>query len=251
MVIAVAQEDLGFSIPEYSVPYTEVLRSIHTHLRPRRYMEIGTQTGTTLALADCTSLAVDPDFQITRDVIGKKPACFLYQMTSDQFFDAHDPQRILGGPIDLAFLDGLHWFEFLLRDFIHTEAHAARNSIVLMHDCLPTDLHIARRDIADDSRASISPHPEWWAGDVWKTVAILQAYRPDLMIYGSQVAPTGLVAITNLDPKSTVLEDNYFKAVADYQHLEISAMWNYFEKLPMIEPYELLSDSNLAKRFWL
>ncbi len=116
----------------------------------------------------------------------------------------------------MAFLDGLHHFEVLLRDFLNTEKHCRRGSIILLHDCLPIDAHIARRLMEDDTYRERSAYPGHWAGDVWKTLAILKKARNDLKIVVYDSAPTGLVAITNLDPNSTALEERYFELVAEY-----------------------------------
>ena len=66
--------------------YVGALASLHRNLQPANYVEIGTSSGTTLALASCASVAIDPSFAIDRDVIGQKPRCFFFQMTSDDFF---------------------------------------------------------------------------------------------------------------------------------------------------------------------
>jgi len=50
---------------------------MHSILKPRSYVEIGVNRGETLALADCASVGVDPEFLIDRDVVGKKPALTL------------------------------------------------------------------------------------------------------------------------------------------------------------------------------
>src|SRR3712207_5336295 len=88
--------------------YTTLLKAIHAHLRPKTYLEVGTESGVTLSIAQCASLAVDPAFQVRRDIIGRKPSLHIYQMTSDAFFREHDPTTILGDKVDLAFLDGMH-----------------------------------------------------------------------------------------------------------------------------------------------
>jgi hypothetical protein len=187
--------------------YTQVLAAVHGHLSPKNYFEIGTFTGNTLRLATCPSIAVDPCFRIQGDVIGNRRSLHLYQLTSDEFFERHDPAMILGGPLDLAFLDGMHVFEYLLRDFINTERCCAPGSVIVLHDCLPGDTHITMRDV-DDPRRAQSRHPDYWAGDVWKMLPILRIYRPDLRIIVADAVPTGLVFITGLDPSSTVLKDN-------------------------------------------
>ena len=193
--------------------YASVLASLHAELRPNSYLEVGTQGGSSLAISQCRSLAIDPQFRIDRDITGTKPACLLFQMTSDEFFASHDPKTFLCGPIDLAFLDGMHHFEFLLRDFINVERHSGPGSSILLHDCIPTDSHVGRRDCADMSLAEHSKHADWWAGDVWKTVLILLEHRPDLEITAIPSPPTGLIRLTNLDPSSSVLSRYYNQAV--------------------------------------
>lgn len=199
-----------FLIPDHlGAQFGELIRLLHHHLRPRTYFEIGTLAGGTLRLANCASIAIDVKFEVDQNVLGSKPSCFFMQMSSDSFFADYDPTILLKRPIDLAFLDGMHFFEFLLRDFMNTERYCERNSVILLHDCLPTDSHVARRELGDTRFEHLSPHPDWWAGDVWKTAMILKKYRPGLRIHAFDSAPTGLIAITDLDPKSAVLEKHY------------------------------------------
>ena len=76
--------------------YVPFLQNFHYVMKPKTYFEIGTETGTTLSLASCPSIAVDPRFRITTDVIRSKPTCLLFQQTSDDFFAAHDPAALFG-----------------------------------------------------------------------------------------------------------------------------------------------------------
>src|SRR5215212_8626761 len=149
--------------------YLVLLKAIHTHLKPRTYLEIGSEEGISLSRAECASIAVDPAFKLNRDVILTKPSLHLYQTTSDAFFRIFDPKAVLGDSIEFAFLDGMHFCEFLLRDFINTEKHCRPNSIIALHDCVPRDTLMTRR---------VQPPPGAWTGDVWKTVPILKQYRP-------------------------------------------------------------------------
>ena len=60
--------DILMDIQPLSLPdltgehYTEVLKRLHRELRPRSYSEIGTLHGQSLRLANCPSIAIDPDF---------------------------------------------------------------------------------------------------------------------------------------------------------------------------------------------
>ncbi len=232
--------------------YTTVLKRFHTVFKPQTYLEIGVLNGATLQLAECPSIGIDPQFRIDRPFLKDKEACLLYQMSSDRFFGRHDPSAILGQPVDMAFLDGMHWFEFLLRDFIHVERHCRRNSIVFMHDCMPTDEHIARRECNDVTLAEASAHPTWWAGDVWKMLAILKEFRPDLRLQPFNAAPTGLVAVTNLDPCSTVLSERYFAIVERYRSAPLAEHGRRFaETFTVRDTRKLASHEALSSIFWL
>ncbi len=233
--------------------YKQILKSLHLCLNPKRYLEVGVEKGLALAFSKCASIGVDPQFQLQVDVIAGKPTCMLFQCGSDEFFQTQNPRELLGGPIDIAFLDGLHYYEFLLRDFINTEKSCAPNSIILLHDTLPTDSFIARRVRNDEAFKNLGMAPDWWAGDVWKTVMILRKNRPDLVMYGCETGPTGLVAITNLNPASNSLQADYFRIVEEVRqlapsHQNFSALKG---ALTMIEPGDFLSHESLSKYFYL
>jgi hypothetical protein len=231
--------------------YDWVLRQIHVHLRPQTYLEIGTLAGKTLKLASAASIAVDPSFQIQGDVVGDKPACHLMRMTSDAFFAGFDPAALLGGPVDFAFLDGMHLYQFLLRDFLNTERACRRNSVIALHDCLPTDSYVARREQSDVRHQQLTHEANWWAGDVWKAAALLRAARPDLRMYGVAAPPTGLILITNLDPQSTRLEEDYFAATARFAQADRSVYAGLLSTLEMIEPAVFNNAEGVAQYFWL
>lgn len=188
--------------------YIECLARLHRILAPRRYLEIGVWQGESLELATAETIAVDPDFKLDRDVLAGKPACHLFSCTSDDFFARRDPLAILDGPVDFAFLDGMHRFEFLLRDFINAERVCHPGSVIALHDCLPIDPRITNRDQNADLRRD-AVVPGWWAGDVWKVPVLLRRLRPDLRLLAFDAPPTGLVLVTGLDPVSQSLDDNY------------------------------------------
>lgn len=199
--------------------YRHVLAKLHDRLNPERYLEIGVSSGASLALATGTVIGIDPDLSAMENCFAGKRACLLFQMTSDDFFERHSATELAGGPINLAFLDGLHYFEYLLRDFIHTEKVCARDAMIVLHDCVPTDAGIAERE---NSPALRPRHPDWWAGDVWKLIPILKHYRPDLRIDVLDAAPTGLVVIRSLDPSSQVLKTHYDEIYAQWHSVTLA-----------------------------
>jgi hypothetical protein len=242
-----------WSVPDHSgESYITVLQRIHRFFVPKSYFEIGVLNGTTLELASCFSIGIDPDFKIESPSLINKPACCLFRMSSDSFFKSFDPVKIIGHAIDVAFLDGMHWFEFLLRDFINVEKSCKANSLIFIHDCIPTDEYVGRRDMSDRRLKERSSHPVWWAGDVWKTIAILMKYRPDLHIVAFNAPPTGLIAITCLNPCSTVLSDRYFDLVDEYKSHTLSGHGSvYLNSLKIIDTRQYVSFATLSTQFWL
>ncbi|MGH8265491.1 MAG: class I SAM-dependent methyltransferase, partial [Steroidobacteraceae bacterium] len=111
--------------------YFRVLARLHAHLRPRTYLEIGVFRGDSLRLAgaDTLSIGIDPAPRLRKP---PRPRARIFTETSGDFFAKHDVVQELGGRrIELAFIDGLHQFEFALRDFIDVERHSEPSAIVL------------------------------------------------------------------------------------------------------------------------
>jgi hypothetical protein len=195
-------------------PYTNVLQRIHRHLRPRTYIEIGVLTGDTLVLCgpETLALGVDPAPKLLHE-LGKNHR--VYRETSDGFFAAHDVIAELGGlPLELAFIDGMHHFEFALRDFMHLEKNCAPQSTILVHDCYPLDAESASRERTTD----------FWSGDIWRMIVLLKKVRPDLAISVVGTRPTGLGIIRNLDPASRVIDDNLDALCAEFLALDYSTI---------------------------
>jgi hypothetical protein len=159
------------------------------------------------------TIAVDPFFRAEINIIGKKPALHVLQATSDDFFASGFIARN-GIRLSLAFLDGMHLFEFLLRDFMNTEAAMDPNGVIMLHDCLPYDHGMTTRDLENLPKGA-------WTGDVWKLIPILQAWRPDLTLTILDCRPTGLVCVSGLDPESRVLAAAHDRIVAEYADLDL------------------------------
>ncbi len=186
--------------------YYEMLARLQKLLQPRTYVEIGFRHGQSFALAKTTvhSVAIDPAPEVKYPMpAGGR----LFKVTSDEFFSSHDLRTELGdNVVDLAFIDGMHLFEFALRDFINLEKYCGPASTILVHDGYPQD----RVSAARERTTSV------WSGDVWKLLLCLKKYRPDLQIATVDVPPTGLSVVRNLDPRSTVLSENLEKICAEF-----------------------------------
>jgi hypothetical protein len=194
--------------------YLEIISMFHSHLRPRTYLEIGVETGQSIALArrETRAIGIDPEPKITKRLA---PATSIRATTSDEYFAAHDVRGDFGGlPIDLAFIDGMHQFEFALRDFINIEKHCTSRSTILIHDCYPLSRHTAERE----RRTS------FWSGDIWRLILLLRKHRPDLSVNVIATAPTGLGVVRGLDPASRVLQERLEEIEREYLALDYSVL---------------------------
>lgn len=198
--------------------YVTFLKEFRQYFNVSSYFEIGSRAGQSLEPVTCDTISVDPEFLIEKNVIGSKKVSMFFQMTSDAFFAQYRPDQLLGRPLDVAFLDGLHIYEYLLRDFINTEKCMKRNGVVFMHDCLPMIFGMTAREQRHHTGGI------GWTGDVWKVVPILRKYRPDLQIHLLDCPPTGLVMVTGLNPASTVLEENYYRITTEFAESPDDAM---------------------------
>ncbi len=194
--------------------YIDLLAALHHLLGVERYVEIGTQAGASLAVARGAALCIDPAFSIQRTAFPGKTELHLFQTTSDAFFARRDPAVILGGPPQLAFIDGMHHFDFALRDFIHCERAMGPEGVIVLHDCLPSSHALTER---------LTPGPDGelrrvghgaWAGDVWKLLPILAKLRPDLGVEIFDAVPTGLVLVHRLNPGNATLAARCDRIVA-------------------------------------
>jgi hypothetical protein len=179
--------------------YVALLRLLHAHLRPRTYVEIGVASGRSLSCAQPGTLCIgiDPEPNVRREL---PPRARVFELSSDGFFADHDVTSLLQGyPIDLAFIDGMHLFEYALRDFINLEKACGEESVIVVHDCNPPNARAAARE----------RETGFWTGDVWKLIPCLKEHRPDLQVTVFDVPPSGLAIVTNVDPTSITLVDRY------------------------------------------
>jgi hypothetical protein len=150
----------------------ELLSRLHEALQPRTYFEIGVHVGMSLTLSRARTVAVDPFFKIKREV---RCDLHLVRMTSDEFFARRHPFAHFDEPtIDLAFIDGMHLSEYLLRDVMNTERFTHAASVIVLDDMLPRGDNEAARD-----REAAGLLHRAWAGDVYKVIIALRRHRPD------------------------------------------------------------------------
>jgi predicted O-methyltransferase YrrM len=188
-----------------SQTHLEFLRSLHARLAPRFYFEIGIRHGNSLVLAHCPAVGVDPAPEIGASLA---QSVQVVAATSDTFF-AERADEYLTRPVDLAFIDGMHWFEFALRDFLNIERHAHPGTVVVFDDIFPAHPRQAERD----RRTRV------WTGDIWKITACLRKRRPDLLLIPCDTWPTGVLLVLGLDPANDILSREYDQTVREWVEL--------------------------------
>lgn len=149
----------------------------------KNYLEIGVENGHIFFRIKSTlKVAVDPKFlfdfsrRLGKSIIN--PYNFnnqYFEKTSDDFF-AQDAQRVFAAKkLQLALVDGMHEYQFALRDVENTLHYMQEDGVIIMHDCNPQTAGAAGR------------FEDWetgeWNGDVWRTIIHLRSQRPDLTAF--------------------------------------------------------------------
>ncbi len=206
--------------------YLKWLERLYRWLKPETAIEIGVFEGASLALfrPPTVAIGIDPSPSV---IFPLKTETHIFAETSDEFFAKRRHWRLLGDrPLPLAFIDGLHLYEQVLRDFISLEACCGPRSVILIHDAVPLD----------ERTQSRTHETTFYTGDVWKAVLCLKLYRPDLDIFTIATPPAGLTVVTGLDPASVVLKDNYKEGVARFRDTSFSAIESTMETALNIVP---------------
>jgi hypothetical protein len=222
----------GFEIdpdlpPNTGASYRSVLSALHRSLQPEWYIEIGSRTGASLALSTGNYIAIDPEFVFEAPALTKAREMAFFQMTSDAFFEQGYLKQRKIQP-QLAFIDGMHLMEFALRDFINCEKTMSKDGVICLHDPLPFNVPMATRDT---DYLEVLRRP--WTGDVWKAVAAIRTFRPELKIQVLNAKKTGITVVSNLDPKSEVLTKNYEKILDTYMDMDFKehSKSEYYDKI--------------------
>ncbi|MSP98559.1 MAG: hypothetical protein EXR29_15350 [Betaproteobacteria bacterium] len=190
----------------------QLLRRIQEHVRPEAHIEIGVSQGKSFRLCHpgAWSLGIDPEPKLAFPLA---PNQRVYAETSDRFFSIRVPGvELHGRRLDLALIDGMHHFEFALRDFMNLERWSHSGTTVLIHDVYPLDSQTSDRN----------RQTAFWTGDVWRVVLALRKFRPDLSIHTVGVPPTGLAVVRHLDPRSDLLPGRYDEIVGDLLAVDLS-----------------------------
>ncbi|MBN2343270.1 MAG: glycosyltransferase [Deltaproteobacteria bacterium] len=224
-----------------SLNYLSIIKKIHQTVQPKLYFEIGVDKGKSISLARCVAVGVDPSCEITSSLFNPTQ---IFRITSDEFFNQENRcTAVLGTGIDLAFIDGMHLAEYVVRDFINVEKWSKENSVIILDDVFPEQMEMSLRTRDFDA----------WCGDVYKTILILLKYRPELKIsvFEAFIGPyrKGIAVISNLDRHNVVLQEHYTEIADDilggkFDVRSIDELKSQFPIRPIRQLEKLLPSAN-------
>lgn len=141
----------------------------------KKYLEIGVRNpDECFNIIECeTKHSVDPGYEFEENKVE-------YKYTSDNFFallESNDLNLPTTYKWDIIFIDGLHISTQVEKDIINSLKHLENDGFIILHDCSPPDIWMAREDYIIDGIA------HGWNGTVWKSIYKLRATRPDLSVY--------------------------------------------------------------------
>lgn len=196
----------------------EVIQALMRQKGLKNYLEIGVENGHIFfRIKSNFKVAVDPHFIFDASRRFGKAILNPYNLnnqyfekTSDAFF-AQDAQRVFAGQkLQIALIDGMHEYQFALRDVENTLQYLDSKGIIVMHDCNPQSAGAAGR------------FEDWetgeWNGDVWRTIIHLRSQRPDLHVFVLD-CDQGLGIVTRHDSVSATTEPTLNFAPDQIQHL--------------------------------
>lgn len=201
-----------------------------TQINGKRYLEIGVSRGETFRDVQCADkTGVDPRFAFDVRELECDSTRFATR-TSDEFFAAEP----LWPPYDVIFIDGLHIFEQVVRDFSNSLLRTHRQSAILIDDTLPNDIYSTLRDssAALKFRKLAGSSDGSWHGDVFKIVFYIHDFYPALnyrTIVGSG------------NPQTLVWRAGKVSRKPVFDDLEKISRLNYFE---LQEYREILKESS-------
>jgi hypothetical protein len=140
----------------------------------KTYLEIGVRNpDDCFNLINCkTKHPVDPGYENSENQVD-------YPYTSDTFFKLLENKGLnllTTYKWDVIFIDGLHISNQVEKDILNSLNHLSENGVIVLHDCNPLNLWMAREDFIIDGIA------HGWNGTVWKSIYKLRATRPDLFV---------------------------------------------------------------------
>ncbi len=155
----------------------------------QKYLEIGVYVGRLFfQIRAKYKVAVDPAFYYGFFKRLKKSfsksnftnvSAQSFKMTSDDFFAKEAPALYEGRQLDICLVDGMHEYDYALRDVENALKYLRKDGVIVMHDCNPETEEANVRFEAWKQRG----YHGFWNGDVWKTILHLRSLRDDINVF--------------------------------------------------------------------
>lgn len=134
--------------------------------RPVTYLEIGLNRGRTFdSIIATRKVGVDPRFGFQVRTLSSNME--VHKLPSDVFFENYR-----GGHFDLVFIDGLHSYEQVHRDFLNSLAILNPGGVIVIDDTVPLNDISALPDMvrAQRSYRASGQNGGPWFGDVYRVI---------------------------------------------------------------------------------
>jgi hypothetical protein len=167
----------------------EVIQSLIDNRGFRRYLEIGVYVGRNFfQIRAKDKVAVDPAFYYSWFKRIKKSfsksnftnaSSKSYKLKSDEFFTSVAPAMYKAKDLDICLVDGMHEYDYALRDVENALQYLQKNGVIVMHDCNPQTAEAAV-SFQDWKKRD---YYGFWNGDVWKSILHLRSTRNDINVF--------------------------------------------------------------------
>jgi len=187
-------------------------------LAPENYLEVGVAAGMTfLGVNIHRKVAVDPRFRFEFTQHQSDSVSF-FQVTSDKYFVEHAGTE----KFDIIFLDGLHTFEQIFRDFCNSLLHCHDQTVWIIDDTIPSDVYSAINDQrkALQARKDAGGQSSAWHGDVFKMVFVVHDFFPSFSY---------CTVITKGNPQTLIWKQSRNDFQPMFNNLETISRLNYFD----------------------
>jgi len=163
------------------------LKKLFGRKKFKTYLEIGVFRGRVFfSVPAQNKIAVDPEFRFTTFQKAKKVFrrfsnlwAKLYEETSDDFFINDAPKLFQKSKVDVCLVDGMHEYQFALRDIENSLKFLQKGGVILVHDCNPVTKEASVNFEEYKNRGCVRD----WNGDVWKAIVHLRSLRDDINVF--------------------------------------------------------------------